>query len=417
MFLQSRIVIIGLTSRFSNPFSPKHSKLSKIDNMERNIKLLALFNFFTDFKLYSGVLIIYFGLVTKSWTLAMSLFSITTIANALFEIPTGVFSDKIGRKYTIVAGAISAVLYSIFYALGTSYWILAIGALLDGLSKAWYSGNNEALLYESIHETKRSSTFSHHLGTTSAFFQIALMVSSILGGFIANSSFQLLMWLSIIPQVCCLIIAFFFIEPKNRERQQNNIYAHIQTSLRNIIKEKKLQLTTAYDAIHFGIGEATFSFRSAFVATLWPVWAIGISKSLSYLGATISFWYSGRIFKRISPGTILVIKDIYNRTIDFISYFFPSLYSPALLSSTSLFYGVRQVAIKTIQQNLYSKEERATMQSVVSFIGNIIYSVFAVLIGALADTYSPRIALIIVTILLLIIIPISLRIRKGEQAS
>ena len=57
------------------------------------------------------------------------------------------------------------------------------------------------------------------------------------------------------------------------------------------------------------------------------------------------------------------------------------------------------------------------MQSVVSFIGNIIYSVFAVLIGALADTYSPRIALIIVTILLLIIIPISLRIRKGEQAS
>lgn len=347
----------------------------------------------------------------------MSLFSITTIANALFEIPTGVFSDKIGRKYTIVAGAISAVLYSIFYALGTSYWILAIGALLDGLSKAWYSGNNEALLYESIHETKRSSTFSHHLGTTSAFFQIALMVSSILGGFIANSSFQLLMWLSIIPQVCCLIIAFFFIEPKNRERQQNNIYAHIQTSLRNIIKEKKLQLTTAYDAIHFGIGEATFSFRSAFVATLWPVWAIGISKSLSYLGATISFWYSGRIFKRISPGTILVIKDIYNRTIDFISYFFPSLYSPALLSSTSLFYGVRQVAIKTIQQNLYSKEERATMQSVVSFIGNIIYSVFAVLIGALADTYSPRIALIIVTILLLIIIPISLRIRKGEQAS
>lgn len=383
--------------------------------MERNIKLLALFNFFTDFKLYSGVLIIYFGFVTGSWMLAMSLFSITTIANAIFEIPTGVFSDKIGRKYTIVLGALTSVLYSMFYALGTSYWILALGALLDGLSKAWYSGNNEALLYETIKETKPVSSFSHYLGKTSAFFQVALMVSSILGGFIANSSFQLLMWLSIIPQVCCFIIAFFFKEPKVIEKQQGHIYAHVREALKKIMKEKKLQLATAYDSINFGIGEATFSFRSAFVATLWPVWAIGISKSLSYLGATISFWYSGWLIKRISPGTILLIKEFFNRTIESISFLSPSSLSPALLSSTSLFYGVRQVAIKTIQQELYSKEERATMQSVVSFIGNIVYSIFAVILGYIGDIYSPRIALLTATALLLFVIPISLNIRKGER--
>jgi len=385
--------------------------------MERNIKLFALFNFFTDFKLYSGVLIIYFGLVTKSWTLAMSLFSITTIANALFEIPTGVFSDKIGRKYTIVLGALTSVFYSIFYALGTSYWILALGALLDGLSKAWYSGNNEALLYESIKETKGSSSFSHYLGKTSAFFQIALMVSSILGGIIANSSFQLLMWISVIPQVCCFGVSFFFKEPRMIEKQQGNVYVHVRQALKKIMKEKKLQLVTLYDSINFGIGEATFSFRSAFVATLWPVWAVGISKSFSYLGATVSFWYSGWLIKRISPGTILIVKEFFNRTIESISFLSPSLFSPALLSLTSLFYGVRQVAIKSIQQELYSKEERATMQSVVSFIGNIVYSIFAIIIGFIGDMYSPRIALLVATVLLLFIIPISFGIRKGEQIS
>lgn len=383
--------------------------------MERNIKLLALFNFFTDFKLYSGVLIIYFGLVTKSWTLAMSLFSITTVANALFEIPTGIFSDKVGRKYTIVAGSATSVLYSICYALGTSYWLLALGALLDGLSKAWYSGNNEALLYESIKETKGSSSFSHYLGKTSAFFQIALMVSALLGGFIANYSFQLLMWLSIIPQVCCFIISFFFREPQIIKKQQSNIYLHVSDALKKIVKQKKLQLATAYDVINFGVGEATFSFRSAFIATLWPIWAIGIAKAFSYFGATISYWFSGWILKRISRGAILIVRDIYNRTIDIVSYGFPSVYSPALLSSTSLFYGVRQVAIKTIQQELYSKEERATMQSVVSFIGNIVYSIFALVLGVLADMYSPRIALFIATTLLLTVIPISWHIRKGEK--
>ncbi len=382
--------------------------------MNRNIKLLALFNFFMEFKLHSGLLIIYFGIATGSWTLAMSLFSIATIANAIFEIPTGVFSDKIGRKYTIVAGAATAVLYSVFYALGTSYWILALGAIFDGLSRAWYSGNNEAFLYESAKEIKKTSSFSHYLGRTSAFFQLALMISAILGGFIANSSFQLLMWISVIPQLFCFFISFFFREPRTIEKQQGNVYAHIQEAIRNILKEKKLQLTTLYEVINFGVGEANFSFRSAFIATLWPIWAIGVAKSLSFLGATISFWFSGRILKRISPGTILIARDIFNRTVDIISYVFPTVYSPALLSSTSIFYGVRQVAIKTIQQQLYSKEERATMQSVVSFFGNISYGIFAFLLGILADISSPRIALLIATAILLTVIPISWQIRKKE---
>jgi len=113
----------------------------------------------------------------------------------------------------------------------------------------------------------------------------------------------------------------------------------------------------------------------------------------------------------------LIVKEFFNRTIESISFLSPSLFSPALLSLTSLFYGVRQVAIKSIQQELYSKEERATMQSVVSFIGNIVYSIFAIIIGFIGDMYSPRIALLVATVLLLFIIPISFGIRKGEQIS
>jgi MFS family permease len=384
--------------------------------MRRNIKLLALFNFFTDFKLHSGLLIIYFGMVTNSWALAMSLFSITMVANAVFEVPTGVFSDKIGRKYTIVAGAISAVLFSFCYALGTSYRLLALGAVIEGLSRAWYSGNNEAFLYESAKEIKGSFSFSHYLGKTSAFFQLALMISAILGGFVANYSFHLLMWLSVIPQLCCLIISFFFKEPRVIEKQKGNVYLHVREALKNILKKKKLQLTTMYDVINYGVGEATFSFRSSFFATLWPIWAIGVARALASLSATLSFWFSGKVLKRISPGTALIARDLYNRTVDIISYVYPTVYSPALLSSTSLFYGVRQVAIKTLQQQLYSKEERATMQSVVSFLGNITYGLFALVLGILADMFSARIALIVATLTLLFVIPISWHIRKGEKA-
>ena len=85
--------------------------------MERNIKLLALFNFFTDFKFYSAVLVIYFAKVTGSYTLAMSLFSVVMLTSALFEVPTGIFSDMIGRKKTVMLGAVSATVSAVFYAV------------------------------------------------------------------------------------------------------------------------------------------------------------------------------------------------------------------------------------------------------------------------------------------------------------
>ena len=78
--------------------------------MHKNIKLLALFNFFTDFHLFSAILIIYFAQVTGSYALGMSLFSVAMVSSALFEVPTGVFSDYIGRKKTMILGAMCAVL-------------------------------------------------------------------------------------------------------------------------------------------------------------------------------------------------------------------------------------------------------------------------------------------------------------------
>src|SRR6478609_6408506 len=103
--------------------------------LQKNIKLLTWFNFFTDFKLYSAVIIIYFAHVTHSYALGASIFSITFILTALFDIPTSIFADRMGRKRTVILGAITGVLYAIFYAIGQNYWFLVVGAVFEGLSR------------------------------------------------------------------------------------------------------------------------------------------------------------------------------------------------------------------------------------------------------------------------------------------
>ena len=362
--------------------------------MHKNIKLLALFNFFTDFHLFSAILIIYFAQVTGSYALGMSLFSVAMVSSALFEVPTGVFSDYMGRKKTMMIGAVCAVLAIAFYAIGVNYWILFIGALFEGLQRAWYSGNNDALLYETLSNSNSKDDYDHYLGKTSAMFQVAAAVGIIVGGFIAVWSFPLVMWLSVVPQVICLIISLLIIEPVRNSNQSSNIYTHLITAAKKIWMNKKLRLLNISSIISYAIGESTYQFRAAFVNTLWPLWAVGFSQILSSIGAAISYWYSGKLIKKVGAFRLLLISNIYSKVINIGSVAMATVGSPVLLSSTSLFHGANDVANSKLMQKEFTDEQRATLGSINSFMGNLAFGFLAVVLGIFADKFGPAKALL-----------------------
>ena len=362
--------------------------------MHKNIKLLALFNFFTDFHLFSAILIIYFAQVTGSYALGMSLFSVAMVSSALFEVPTGVFSDYMGRKKTMMIGAVCAVLAIAFYAIGVNYWILFIGALFEGLQRAWYSGNNDALLYETLSNSNSKDDYDHYLGKTSAMFQVAAAVGIIVGGFIAVWSFPLVMWLSVVPQVICLIISLLIIEPVRNSNQSSNIYTHLIAAAKKIWMNKKLRLLNISSIISYAIGESTYQFRAAFVNTLWPLWAVGVSQIRSSIGAAISYWYSGKLIKKVGAFRLLLISNIYSKVINIGSVAMATVGSPVLLSSTSLFHGANDVANSKLMQKEFTDEQRATLGSINSFMGNLAFGFLAVVLGIFADKFGPAKALL-----------------------
>jgi MFS family permease len=380
--------------------------------MERNIKLLSVFNFFLDFKFHSAVLIIYFSRVTGSYLLATSLFSVVMISSAAFEIPTGIYSDIIGRKKTVILGAVSATISAILYAAGHSYWPLFAGALLLGLSRAWYSGNNDALLWDSVRESGSKKTFAHYLGTTSSMFQLALMISAVVGSIIAQWSFPVIMWLSVVPQIICLIISFSLKNPKRFTKGKTNILSHIKISAFHLWNNKRLQLLSLMDILNFGIGEASFQFGAAFIGTIWPIWAIGFSRMISYGSAFISYWSSGKFIRKIGEYNILIFSNLTTRIINFIAYGFPTIISPILMASTAIWYGAREVSINTLIQKEYTQQQRATLSSISSLVGNIFYGAFAPIIGLVADAYGPAKALIMVQFCMLSVLYFSFKLKR-----
>lgn len=369
--------------------------------LKRNIKLLSWFNFCTDFVFFAPVAIIYFAKVTGSITLGMSIFSIAYISSALFEVPTGIISDLVGRKKTVVFGALCSIACIVLYALGSNYWVMFIGAIFQGLSRSFYSGNNDALLHDTLKESGKENEYQAYLGRTSSMFQVALALASLAGGIMASWSFRLVMWASVIPQVFALLLALQIIEPSIRTNKgSTNVFTHLNEAINQFRQNYKLRLLTMASVMRFSLGESAFFLRSAFINTLWPLWAVGIAQMLSNVSGALSFYFSGKIINRFSSLKVLNFEIISNRIINLIALFFPTIASPALMSTTSLTFGVGTVATSSLLQKEFTEKQRATMGSLNSLAGSIMFGIFSVSLGMIADRFDSRWALIVAHILL-----------------
>ena len=368
--------------------------------MEKNIKLLSWFNFFTDFIPYFPLAVIYYSQIAGSYALGMSIFSITMLSAALFEIPTGVFSDRIGRKQTMVYGALSSCIGTLFIAWG-SYLFLVLGAVFLGIARSFYSGNNEAFLHDSLKQLGKENEFSTYLAKTNAPFQIAMGISAITGSIIAYWSLHAAVWITIIPQLLALFISLRFTEPSIHDSKSTNIYDHLWVALKQFKINKRLRYLSIASIIRYGLGEAAFVFRFAFISTVWPIWALGLSSTLSHIGSTIGYFVSKSIFKRFSIMKILVGEILINRVINFAALLFPTIISPILISGTSFFWSSAEIAKSTILQKEFTQEQRATMGSITSFAGNILFAISAFIMGIAADVVGPRNVLILIQVLFL----------------
>jgi MFS family permease len=223
----------------------------------KNLRLLTWFNFFNGFNLYAPVAILYFAQVSGSFALGGAVFAITMITAALFEVPTGLVSDMVGRRKTAIYGAVAIVVGVLCYAIGLSFWFLVLGAVFEGLSRSFFSGNNTALLYDTLAEDGAQDQYHAALGWTSASGQVAMAVSAVIGAAVASVSFPLAVWLSVWPQIVCLLLCFGIVEPKQHNSSNGAAWAPLREALRQFKADRRLRLLTLAGMLDFGFGETS----------------------------------------------------------------------------------------------------------------------------------------------------------------
>ena len=131
-------------------------------------------------------------------------------------------------------------------------------------------------------------------------------------------------------------------------------------------------------------------FTPAFISTVWPIWSLGIYRSLCNVAAFFGSYNAGKMLQKFSSFRVLIAGELIGMVITLIAVLFPGVWSPILIASTSVTFGITLVSLNALMQKEFSDTQRATMGSINSLFGNIFFALFAYLFGVMADHLGTR---------------------------
>ena len=115
-----------------------------------------------------------------------------TAGMVLFEVPTGIVADTIGRRTSYLLGTVtltvSTLLYVLLWQIEAPFWQWAISSMLLGLGFTFFSGAVEAWLVDALTATGFTGQMETVFGRGQIVTGAAMLTGSLAGGFVAQQT-------------------------------------------------------------------------------------------------------------------------------------------------------------------------------------------------------------------------------------
>lgn len=156
----------------------------KMSAFNRNVKLFMLANVLIQIGM--GVFMVMYNLYIKELgmpeTINGKVISMTALATAIMLIPAGFLSDKFGRKWMIVGGAVFGGMTLFYRSLVVLETPMIYAAFFTGIFMAFVQVSGVPFLAENSTTKERVHMFSMHF----ALMTVANVIGSLLGGIVAD---------------------------------------------------------------------------------------------------------------------------------------------------------------------------------------------------------------------------------------
>ena len=369
--------------------------------MRRNIRLLYVFQIVRNFLVSIPIIVPFFqenGLSQTDIYVLQSLFALTIV---LLEIPTGYFADYVGRKQSLLIGALLSTLGFVSYSLAYGFLPILLAEIMLGMGYSFISGADTALAYDSFAAQGEEGKYLSFASRSNGYSGMSEAVASLVGGFLALISLRTPLIAEAAVYAATIPIVFFLTEPKRVKSAAHNPFKDILRITQYALHgHKEIKWLIFYGAImgtltHTMVWLTQPYYQLVGVPLGWfgALWAaqLFIMGVFAHNAERYEQWL-GKRFALFSFPIIGVISYI-------VLGLFPSV---AILPIILGFYFVRGVHIPILHQyvnSIVASDIRATVLSVKNLAQKLVYSLFGPMIGVVVDAYSLQTGLLFSAIL------------------
>jgi predicted MFS family arabinose efflux permease len=222
------------------------------------------------------------------------------LTQAIFQVPFGLMSDKIGRKKTLLFGLLIFITGSIVAALSSNIYLLLIGRFLQGAGAI--GSVVSAMIADLVKEEQRAHAMAIMGGTIAMSFAVAMIVAPIVGG---NWGVDKLFWLT--ATLSIIAIAILFTSVPHPPKIVHS-YTEEEAKMRELFKDKAL--TRMY---------ITFLFHSSIMTMAFFIIPLVMTQSIENGGfgwAKAELWkvyLPAMIFGLVAMGPAAIFGEKYGK--------------------------------------------------------------------------------------------------------
>ena len=221
------------------------------------------------------------------------------LTQAIFQLPFGIMSDKIGRKPTILIGLVIFLVGSIICAVSNDIYTLMFGRFLQGAGAI--GAVIPAMISDLVNEESRGKAMALMGGTIAISFAAAMGLGPVIAAHYGLSS---LFWITAILSILSMIVLFTKVPTPPRIR---HIY-HSATNTRDILKDPNLLNMVIINGMQKGLMTVAF--------VLIPVLLIGTDTIKGFDWEAADLWkvyVPALLAGLVAMGPAAVFGEKYNK--------------------------------------------------------------------------------------------------------
>ena len=373
----------------------------------------CLYGFLKNLRFFEPFFILFFVSKELSFLQIGSLYAIREIAIYIFEIPSGIIADSLGRRKTLASSFLIYIIAFLIFYLTSSYSLFSVAMLFYALGDAIRSGINKAMIVDYLVRTNQKKLKVEYYGHTRGWSQFGSAISSLAGGILVffNNNLDVIFLFSIIPYLIDFVNVLTYPKFLDEIKQEHlSIVENIKLITKTFfvsLKDKNLLKTLINASIYSGYYKSIKDFIQPFLKTLiigLPVLmflsndqklslALGLVYFIIFIINSFVSRNAGRITAYFKTphnflNASLFIGSLLGILSGILMKFYTSIFAIAIFILILLIESVRKPASVAVITDQSNNKVHAGILSVASQLGSVFTAIFALVIGYLADLYG-----------------------------